>query len=70
MSESHQPLETNPDRLGETRPILHGENGKPTILSLMKDIPNIVTLLGLSSGVLGIYFALVENFPAAVIACR
>jgi len=37
-------------------------------LSLMKDVPNIVTLLGLSSGVLGIYFALVENFPAAIIA--
>ncbi len=68
MSDSNQSLETNPDRLGETRPILRGENERPTILSFMKDIPNIVTLLGLSSGVLGIYFALVENFPAAIIA--
>ncbi len=68
MSDSNQPLETNPSRLGETRPILRGENERPIILSLMKDIPNIVTLLGLSSGVLGIYFALVENFPAAIIA--
>jgi len=68
MSDSNQPLETNPERLGENRPILRGENERLTILSLMKDIPNIVTLLGLSSGVLGIYFALVENFPAAIIA--
>ncbi len=68
MSDSHQPLETNPGSLGETRSILRGENERPTTLSLMKDIPNIVTLLGLGSGVLGIYFALVDNFPAAVIA--
>ncbi len=45
-----------------------GGDERPTVLSLLKDIPNIVTLLGLSSGVLGIYFALVENFPAAIIA--
>jgi CDP-diacylglycerol--serine O-phosphatidyltransferase len=44
------------------------KNKRPVILSLMKDIPNIVTLLGLSSGVLGIYFALVGNFQAAIIA--
>lgn len=48
--------------------IQQGGDERPAILSLMKDIPNIVTLLGLSSGVLGIYFALVENFPAAIIA--
>jgi phosphatidylserine synthase len=41
---------------------------RPTILSFVKDIPNIITLLGLSCGVLGIHFALLENFPAAVIA--
>jgi CDP-diacylglycerol--serine O-phosphatidyltransferase len=68
MSDSNQPLESNPGKLGETHPILSGENERPTILSLMKDIPNIVTLLGLSSGFLGIYFALVDNFPAAIIA--
>ncbi len=45
-----------------------GGDERQTILSLVKDIPNIVTLLGLSSGVLGIYFALVDNFPAAIIA--
>ena len=45
-----------------------GGDERPIILSLMKDIPNIVTLLGLSSGVLGIYFALAGNFPAAIIA--
>ena len=68
MSDSNQPLETNPSRPGATRSFIPEENERPVILSLMKDIPNIVTLLGLSSGVLGIYFALVENFPAAIIA--
>ncbi len=68
MSGSTQPMETNPGRVGETSPILSGENARPTILSFVKDLPNIMTLLGLSSGFLGIYFALVENFPAAIIA--
>jgi phosphatidylserine synthase len=43
-------------------------SNRPTILSFVKEIPNIITLLGLSCGILGIYFALLENFPAAVIA--
>ncbi len=68
MVDSNQPLETNRDRAGANRSLIPQENERPIILSLMKDIPNIVTLLGLSSGVLGIYFALVENFPAAIIA--
>ncbi|MFC2038706.1 CDP-alcohol phosphatidyltransferase family protein [Chloroflexota bacterium] len=41
---------------------------RPAILSLLKDVPNLVTLMGLSSGILGIYFALTDNFPAAIIA--
>ncbi|MCH7712533.1 MAG: CDP-alcohol phosphatidyltransferase family protein, partial [Chloroflexi bacterium] len=32
------------------------------------DWPNIVTLLGLSGGVLAIFFALDQNYPAAIIA--
>jgi len=68
MHTSNQPLETNLDKPGATRSSIPEENKRPVILSLMKDIPNIVTLLGLSSGVLGIYFALVQNFPAAIIA--
>jgi phosphatidylserine synthase len=43
-------------------------SNRPTILSFVKEIPNIITLLGLSCGILGIYFAVLENFPAAVIA--
>jgi len=43
-------------------------SNRPTILSVVTDIPNIITLLGLSSGILGIYFALLGNFPAAIIA--
>ncbi|MCD6136612.1 CDP-alcohol phosphatidyltransferase family protein [Candidatus Bipolaricaulota bacterium] len=43
-------------------------SNKPTILSVVTDIPNIITLLGLSSGILGIYLALLGNFPAAIIA--
>ena len=34
----------------------------------MFDKPNIITLLGLSIGLLSIYFSLVQNFPAAIIA--
>ena len=68
MNDSNQPLETNPDSPEANSSFTLEENERPIILSLMKDIPNIVTLLGLSSGVLGIYFALVENFPAAIIA--
>jgi phosphatidylserine synthase len=68
MNDSNQRLETNPSKPVATPSLIPEENKRPTILSLMKDIPNIVTLLGLCTGVLGIYFALVENFPAAIIA--
>ena len=48
------------------------EDGKatrlPVILSFVLDRANIISLIGLSSGVLSIYFALVQNFPAAIIA--
>jgi len=68
MNDSNQPLEMNPGRSEATRSFISKENESPVILSFMKDIPNIVTLLGLSSGILGIYLALVANFPAAIIA--
>ncbi len=68
MNDSNQRLETNPSKPVATPSLIPEENKRPTILSLMKDIPNIVTLLGLCTGVLGIYFALEENFPAAIIA--
>ena len=42
----------------------------PIILSFVVDKANFVTLLGLSSGLLSIYFSLVQNFPAAIIALR
>ena len=68
MSNSEQHLETNPGRLRITHLVPHGKIERPVILYFFKDLPNIVTLLGLSSGILGIYFALVENFTAAIIA--
>jgi len=40
----------------------------PIILSFVVDRANLVSLLGLASGVLAIYFALIQNFPAAIIA--
>ena len=40
----------------------------PIILSFVVDRANLVTLLGLCSGVLAIYFALAQNYPAAIIA--
>ena len=38
-----------------------------TILSYAKDLPNICSLVGLLCAVLAIYFAVQENFPAAMI---
>jgi len=68
MSASNQPLQPNPDRLRAARPSIPETNGRPVILSFVKDLPNIMTLMGLGSGVLGIYLALAGNFPAAMIA--
>lgn len=41
---------------------------QPGMLFFAKDLPNICSLLGLLSTVLGIYFAIKGNFPAAIIA--
>ncbi|MFC1944478.1 CDP-alcohol phosphatidyltransferase family protein [Chloroflexota bacterium] len=68
MNYSNKQTGPNPHSSKAIRTAVRGKNDGPTILSFVKDIPNIVTLLGLSSGVLGIYFALIENFPAAAIA--
>ncbi|MDA3905219.1 MAG: CDP-alcohol phosphatidyltransferase family protein [Bacteroidales bacterium] len=38
-----------------------------SMLSFVKDLPNICSLLGLLSAVLGIYFAIEGNFPASII---
>lgn len=38
-----------------------------SMLSFAKDLPNICSLLGLLSAVLGIYFAIEGNFPASII---
>lgn len=38
-----------------------------TILSFVRDLPNLCSLAGLLCAVLGIYFAVLGNFPAAII---
>ncbi len=45
-----------------------GQTRLPSILSFVVDRANLVTLLGLCSGLLAIYFTLNQNFPAAIIA--
>ena len=40
---------------------------QPTILSYVKDIPNLLSLLGLACTVLAIYFSILENYYAAMI---
>ncbi len=40
---------------------------QPGMLTFAKDLPNICSLIGLLSSVLGIYFAIKGNFPAAII---
>ena len=40
---------------------------QPGMLTFAKDLPNICSLIGLLSAVLGIYFAIKGNFPASII---
>jgi archaetidylserine synthase len=40
---------------------------QPTMLSFARDLPNICSLAGLLCAVLGIYYAILGNFPAAII---
>ncbi|MBW2557939.1 MAG: CDP-alcohol phosphatidyltransferase family protein [Deltaproteobacteria bacterium] len=40
---------------------------QPTMLSFAGDLPNICSLAGLLCAVLGIYFAILGNFPVAII---
>ena len=68
MSDLNQQPAANASGPGAIAPALHREYERPIILSFVADYANIVTLFGLSSGVLGIYLALMGNFPAAVIA--
>jgi phosphatidylserine synthase len=61
----------NDEKLRDFRSLERESDGEvrlPDILSFVVDRANIVTLLGLSSGLLAIYFALNQNFPAAIIA--
>lgn len=43
------------------------KNKQISIFSFIKELPNICSLLGLMSAVTGIYFAILGNFPAAII---
>lgn len=43
------------------------KENKPSMISFVKDLPNICSLAGLLCALLGIYFAVVSNFPYAVI---
>lgn len=40
---------------------------QPTMLSFARDLPNLCSLAGLLCAVLGIYYAILGNFPAAII---
>ena len=42
-------------------------NKQISVFSFIKDLPNIISLLGLMSAVTGIYFAIQGNFQAAII---
>jgi CDP-diacylglycerol--serine O-phosphatidyltransferase len=51
-----------------TTPLTASESPRPLIISFFVDRANLVSLLGLSLGILSIFFALNQNFPAAMIA--
>jgi len=40
---------------------------QPTMLSFVRDLPNICSLAGLLCAMLGIYYAILGNFPVAII---
>ena len=58
----------NPDRPEANAALPVGGSQTPNILSFVADWANIVTLVGLSLGVLAVYFALNQNYLAAIIA--
>jgi len=68
MNDSDERLRENHSGPKAIDPLTIRESQLPSILSFVVDWANIVTLLGLSSGVLAIYFALAQNYPAAIIA--
>jgi len=43
------------------------QSDQPTMLSFARDFPNICSLAGLLCAVLGIYYAILGNFPVAII---
>lgn len=43
------------------------QSHQPTMLSFVRDLPNICSLAGLLCALLGIYFAILGNFPKAII---
>jgi len=40
---------------------------QPSMISFARDLPNICSLAGLLCAVLGIYYAVLGNFPVAII---
>ena len=65
---SGQRVEEVPPEPGAFTSPAEDQTQSPIILSFVIDRANLVSLLGLASGVLAIYFALIQNFPAAIIA--
>ena len=63
-----QPVEEDLREPGASAGLPEDQTQSPIILSFVLDRANLVSLLGLASGVLAIYFALRQNFPAAIIA--
>ena len=45
----------------------HQQSDQPTMISFAGDLPNICSLAGLLCAVLGIYYAILGNFPVAII---
>ncbi len=68
MSSSRKKLQRGSRKLDITHTTANRKNNEPSILSFMKDVPNMMTLAGLCCGVIGIYLALLANFQMAVVA--
>ena len=68
MNASKQPTEDRLKQCPSNGQRDRSETRAPVILSFVVDKANIVTLTGLGCGVLSIYFAITQNFRAAIIA--
>ena len=57
-----------PEQTGAWRDAVSRARSRPSLVGLVRDLPNLFTLAGLAAAVLGVFFALRGIYPAAMMA--